>query len=125
MSSSFDKLSPEFRVVEDLSVGSLEEIIDVIRHICLRYFRKSSNNIEEDEGHKENEVGEFEVPLKKIEAQKAPQKRLRIPKKRIRQKSAVPRKWKQKQPPGLHSGSPTKRRRKLETKPSRIFSKKF
>ena len=35
---------------------------------------------EEDEGHKEDEFGEFEVPLKKIEAQKAPQKRLRIPK---------------------------------------------
>ena len=106
MSSSFDKLSPEFRVVEDLSVGSLEEIIDVIRHICLRYFRKSSNNIEEDEGHKENEVGEFEVPLKKIEAQKAPQKRLRIPKKRIRQKSAVPRNRKQK--PRTSFGTPTK-----------------
>ena len=74
----------------------------------------------EDESPKEDEVGEFEVPLKKIEAQKAPQKRLRIPKKRIREKSAVPRKRKQKQPP-----PPTKRRRKLETKPSRISSKKF
>ena len=79
----------------------------------------------EDEGHKEDEVGEFEVPLKKIEAQKAPQKRLRIPKKRIREKSAVPRKRKQKQPPGPPSGPPTKRRRKLETKRSRISSKQF
>ena len=35
---------------------------------------------EEDKCHEEDEVGEFEIPLKKIEAQKAPQKRLRIPK---------------------------------------------
>ena len=55
-------------------------------------FSDDEESDKEDEGHKEDEVGEFEVPLKKIEAQKAPQKRLRIPKKLIREKSAVPRK---------------------------------
>ena len=44
-------------------------------------FSDDEESDEEDEGHKEDEVGEFEVPLKKIEAQKAPQKRLCIPKK--------------------------------------------
>ena len=63
-------------------------------------FSDDEESDKEDEGHKEDEVGEFEVPLKKIEAQKAPQKRLCIQKKWIREKSAVPRKWKQKQPPG-------------------------
>ena len=63
-------------------------------------FSDDEESDEEDEGHKEDEVGEFEVPLKKIEAQKAPQKRLRIPKKLIREKSAVLRKSKQKQLPG-------------------------
>ena len=44
-------------------------------------FSDDEESDKEDEGHKEDEVGEFEVPLKKIEAQKAPQKRLCIPKK--------------------------------------------
>ena len=43
-------------------------------------FSDDEESDKEDEGHKEDEVGEFEVPLKKIEAQKAPQKRLCIPK---------------------------------------------
>ena len=93
------------------------------------FLKRPSSSFEEcdkeEEGHKEDEVGEFEFPLKKIEAQKAPQKRLRIPKKRIRERGAVPRKRKQKQPQGLPSGPPIKRRRKLETKPPRISSKKF
>ena len=51
---------------------------------------------DDEESDKEDEVSEFEVPLKKIEAQKAPQKTLRIPKKRVREKSAILRKRKQK-----------------------------
>ena len=55
-------------------------------------FSDDEESDKQEEGHKEDEVGEFEIPLKKIEAQKSRQKRLRIPKKRIREKSAVPRK---------------------------------
>ena len=51
---------------------------------------------DDEESDKEDEVSEFEFPLKKIEAQKAPQKTLRIPKKRVREKSAILRKRKQK-----------------------------
>jgi len=55
-------------------------------------FSDDEESDKEDEGHEEDEVGEFEVPLKKIVAQNAPQKRRCIPKKLIREKSAVPRK---------------------------------
>ena len=44
-------------------------------------FSDDEESDKQEEGHKEDEVGEFETPLKKIEAQKSPQKRLRIPKK--------------------------------------------
>ena len=77
---------------------------------------------DDEESDKEDEVSEFEVPLKKIKAQKAPQKRLRIPKKLIREKSAVPRKWKQKQPPRLPSG-PYKAKAKVRNKTISHFFK--
>ena len=78
--SSLDKLLPEFRVVEGLSVGSMEDRKS--KKLAARAELSDDEECDkEDEGHKEDEVGAFETPLKKIEAQKSPQKRLRIPKK--------------------------------------------
>ena len=90
-------------------------------------FSDDEETDKEDEGHKEDEVGEFEVPLKKIEAQKAPQKRLCIPKKMNSGEECSSHKVKAETASGtaFETPPPTKRRRKLEAKSSRICSKQL
>ena len=77
ISSSFNKRSPDFRVAHVRYFQKLKQ-----EKIAKREeFSDDEENDEEGEGHKEDEVSEFEIPLKKIETQKASQKRLCIPKK--------------------------------------------
>ena len=57
------------------------KIVDLEKIAESEEFSDDEESDKQEEGHKEDEVGEFETPLKKIEAQKSPQKRLRIPKK--------------------------------------------
>ena len=52
-----------------------------LEKIAEREFSDDEESDKQEEGHQEDEVGEFETPLKKIEAKKSTQKRLRIPKK--------------------------------------------
>ena len=79
----------------------------------------------EDAADKDDDFGEIEIPLKRVKAQKAPRKRLLIPKKQIREKNSAPRKRRRKQPQGPPPGPPPKRRRKPDIKPSSIVSKQI